>query len=107
MREANNPQHNILVDGGGVACISEYGLEIVLRDEPSFKSAPNNARWMAPEVLGTRSRRVPSGDGGKAADVYSFSMVMFEVCLPYQTLYFDASSLAVDFGGCRPIRIWK
>jgi len=36
---------------------------------------------MAPEVLGTVNRRVPSGDGGKAADIYSFGMVMFEVRL--------------------------
>lgn len=76
-------QCNILVDNDGVACISEYGLEIVLRDEASSKSIPSNVRWMAPEVLSTRSRHIPSGDGGKAADIYSFAMVMFEVRLPY------------------------
>ena len=36
---------------------------------------------MAPEVLSTTDRYIPSGDGGKAADIYSFAMVMFEVCL--------------------------
>ena len=76
------PQHNILVDSDGSACISEYGLEIILRDEAPSDLVPTNVRWMAPEVLSARSRRIPSGDDGKAADVYSFAMVMFEVGLP-------------------------
>lgn len=67
------------MDGGGVACISEYGLEIILHDKTSSKSAPTNARWMAPEVPGIKSGYVPSGDSGKAADVYSLAMIMFEV----------------------------
>jgi hypothetical protein len=70
------------VGSDGIACISEYGLEIVLRDEASSTSIPTNVRWMAPETLGTKSRRVPSGDDGMAADVYSFAMIMFEVSLP-------------------------
>jgi serine/threonine protein kinase len=60
----------------------EYGLELVLRDEDSSERIPANVRWMAPEVLGIKDRRVPSGDGGKATDVYSLAMIMFEVCLP-------------------------
>ena len=70
------------MDSGGVACISEYGLEVVLRDEGSSRSIPGNVRWMAPEILGPKGRRIPSKDSGKAADVYSFAIVMFEVCLP-------------------------
>jgi len=49
-------------------------------------SIPANARWMAPEILGASAGRIPPGDAGKAADVYSFAMVMFEVCIPYLTL---------------------
>jgi len=100
-------QHNILVDNGGVACISEYGLEIVLRDEASPKSIPSNARWTAPEVLSTRDRRVPSRDDGKAADVYSFAMVMFEVRLPtfpYPSVYRNVSSLAQILTGTAPFQ---
>ena len=67
------------MDGDGIACISEYGLETVLREEASSRSIPTNVRWIAPEILGTKDRRVPSGDDGKAADVYSFAMIMFEV----------------------------
>ena len=68
------------MDSDGYACISEYGLGAVLRDEGRIESIPANVRWMAPEVLGIENRRVSSGDGGKAADVYSLAMVMFEVC---------------------------
>ena len=70
------------MDGNGVACISEYGLEIALRDEASSKRVSTNFRWMAPELFDVKPRRVPSRDSGKAADVYSLGMVMFEVCLP-------------------------
>ena len=70
------------MDNNGTARISEYGLETLLREESSSKSIPANVRWMAPEILGTDDRCVPSGDHGKAADIYSFAMVIFEVCLP-------------------------
>ena len=71
------------MDGDGVARLSEYGLEAVLRDEAPSKLIPANPQWMAPEILRTKGERVRSGDGGKAADIYSFAMVMFEVCLLY------------------------
>ena len=86
------PQRNILVDGDGTACISEYGLEIVLRDEAPYKPIPTNVRWMAPEVLSTKNRCIPSGGDGKAADVYSFAMIMFEVNLPALTREFKTAS---------------
>jgi len=74
-------QGNILVDSDGVARISEYGLEGVLRDGPFSKSIPTSVRWMAPELLSAenKNKRATSVGDGKRADVYSFSMVMFEV----------------------------
>ena len=88
-------QYNILVDDDGVACISEYGLEIALHEKAPSRSIPVNVRWMAPEILGTKGRRVPPGDVGKAADVYSLAMVMFEVRLsPLRlTVHLDISPL--------------
>ena len=71
------------MDSDGFACISDYGLEIVLHDEACTKPIQTNVRWIAPEVLGAENRRVPSGDDGQSADIYSFGMVMFEVCLPF------------------------
>ncbi|KAF9643599.1 kinase-like protein [Thelephora ganbajun] len=81
MVHGNLTAHNIMVDSDGVACISEYGLERVLRDEVSSESIPTNVRWMAPEVLSTenKNKRVASVDDGNIADVYSFAMVMFEI----------------------------
>ena len=75
------PEHNILIDSNGIACVSGYGLETLLRDEASSRSIPTNVRWMAPEVLGAKSGHVPSENNGKATDVYSFAMIMFEVSL--------------------------
>ncbi|KAF9646136.1 kinase-like protein [Thelephora ganbajun] len=95
---------NILVDSDGVACISEYGLEVVIRDEASSRSIPINVRWMAPEVLAKKNRRIPSGSGGRAADIYSFSMVMFKI-LTGVTPYGDKSDEEITGGvatGLRP-----
>jgi len=77
-------QDNILVDSDGVARISEYGLEGVLRDGPPSKSIPTNVRWMAPEVLSAehKNKRAISVGDGKHADVYSLAMVMFDVGQP-------------------------
>ena len=95
------------MDNDGTACISEYGLEIVLQDDSSSKSIPINSRWLAPEILSKRDKRFPSVDGGKAADIYSFAMVMFEVCLPYllpshPNTYLNISSLAQILTGTIP-----
>ena len=89
-------QHNILVDSDGVAYISEYGLEIVLHDEVPSKPIPTNVRWTAPEVLSMEGRHIPFGDDGKAADIYSLAMVMFEVSIPclYPQTQDRTSSLA-------------
>ena len=68
------------MDGNGNACVSEYGLEIVLREEASPESFPNNVRWTAPEVISASNKnKRASLDEGKRADMYSFAMVMFEV----------------------------
>jgi len=77
-------QRNILVDSNGIPRISEYGLEIHLRDRTSSKSIPTNVRWMAPEVLSTekKTERVQSVEDGKPTDVYSFAVVMYEVGQP-------------------------
>ena len=80
-------QDSILVDGNGVACISECGLEIFLRDEPSYKSVQTDVRWMAPEVLCAMGRRIQFD--GKAVDIYAFTMIVFEVGIPIFTREFE------------------
>jgi len=97
-------QHNVLVDDDGTARISEYGLEVVLRDEASSESTPTNTWWMAPEIRSASDRRVLSGGGGGAADIYSFAMVMFEVRPPRVLLnvYLDISPLTQVLTGTTP-----
>ena len=75
-------QDNILVDCDGVAGISKYDLEVVLPDEASLKSIPTNVRRRTAEVPGTSDRRIQSKVDGRAADVYSFTMIAFEVTIP-------------------------
>ena len=87
-------QHNILVHGDGYACISDYGLEIVLRDEGHAKPIRRNARWAAPEVLGASNTHIPPGDDGKAVDVYSLGVVMFEVRLSTMLLTYALISVS-------------
>ena len=92
-------QHNILVNADGYACISDYGLEIVLRDEACAKPIKLNVRWVAPEVLGAPNKCIPFGGDGKAADIYSLGMVMFEVCLSTMPL---THGLSPDLGISSP-----
>jgi serine/threonine protein kinase len=72
-------QSNILVDAAGHARITDYGLAKVTRKLSSAHSSAgggqinHTVRWTAPEVLNDEKY-------GKEADIYSFAMVMVEVC---------------------------
>lgn len=97
--------HNVLVDADGVACISDCGLELVLREETPSKPIPANLRWMAPEVISADKRKKqPTVEDGKRADIYSLAMVMFEV-LTGITPFQDATDGEIASGvitGLRP-----
>jgi len=71
-------QSNILVDTTGHAMITDCGLAVVTQSLGSMRGAPDehgdSTRWMAPEILADR------GTFSKEADVFSFAMVMIEVC---------------------------
>ena len=71
-------QSNILVDTTGHAMITDCGLAVVTQSLDSIQSVPDergdSTRWMAPEILANR------GAFSKEADVFSFAMVMIEVC---------------------------
>ncbi|KIK78963.1 hypothetical protein PAXRUDRAFT_300969 [Paxillus rubicundulus Ve08.2h10] len=80
---------NVLVDGEGRACISDFGLSTLLTGLgrsscATFYPYPGTQRWTAPELLEFRGR-----DGDDAplnispsprGDVYSFGRVMLQVC---------------------------
>ena len=64
-----------MVDGSGIARITDFGLASIVRDPSSVASAYDGGhtpRWTAPEIL----RESPAS---KESDVFSFAMVMFEV----------------------------
>jgi len=71
-------QPNILVDATGHAMITDCGLAIVTQNLDSIRGAPDehgdSTRWIAPEILDNR------GTYSKEADVFSFAMVVIEVC---------------------------
>ena len=70
-------QSNVLVDATGHARITDFGLAAVTRDPDSMWGASTeygqNARWIAPEILGNR------GTYSKEADIFSFAGVAIEV----------------------------
>ena len=70
-------QLNILVDDTGSARIVDFGLATVTRNPDSMRSVSdqhgNTPRWTAPEVLNGEAY-------SKEADIFSFAMVMIEVC---------------------------
>ena len=69
-------QANILVDNSGKARIMDFGLAMVTKNLDSIPSTSHHGhtpRWSAPEVLS-------EGAYSKEADVFSFAMVMIEVC---------------------------
>ena len=72
------PQANILVDGECHARITDFGLTTVTQNVDSIRSnsgdRAHTVRWTAPEIL------MDEGIYSKEADVFSFAMVMVEVC---------------------------
>ena len=66
-------QRNILVNDSGNACITDFGLA---QDTLGVVLIPErrSVQWTAPEIL------AETGTPSTEADVFSFGMVMVEVC---------------------------
>ncbi|KIJ13324.1 hypothetical protein PAXINDRAFT_81404, partial [Paxillus involutus ATCC 200175] len=81
---------NVLIDGYGRACISDFGLSMLLTElggqtYAASRHAAGALRWTAPELL---AHWVPKDKEDPLyvfptpqSDVYSFGMVMLQVCL--------------------------
>ena len=73
-----NPKANILIDKGGPARLTGFGLASIIRGEfsvasPQDHTGTNATTWAAPEIL--------RGDPvSKEGDVFTFGMVVVEVC---------------------------
>lgn len=73
-----NLKANILIDEGGHARLTDFGLTSVVRRDTSSLSiqnlgATNATAWAAPEIL-------QGGGSTMEGDVFSFAMVVIEVC---------------------------
>ena len=75
-------QPNVLMDDSGNARIADFGFTTVTLNLDSVRSIQCQRgftpRWTAPEVL-------DEGPHSKEADIFSFAMVMIEVCRERQT----------------------
>jgi len=65
------------MDDSGHARITDFGLAVITQNLDSVRSTSSQhghtPRWAAPEVL-------KEGNSSKEADIFSFAMVMIEVC---------------------------
>ena len=70
-------QRNVLVDRFGRARIADFGLTKIIKHPHSVQSASQRhglaLQWSAPEVL-------KEGAYSKKADIFSYGMVVYEVC---------------------------
>ncbi|KAJ7149671.1 kinase-like domain-containing protein [Mycena filopes] len=74
---------NILVDDGGHACLTDFGLTIVSdASTAQTKTSGGCVRWMAPEALVPEAFGLQNRPRTPASDIYSFGAVCLEVCFP-------------------------
>ena len=69
---ANFKPSNVLIDAGGEACVSEWGLMLIARNFRRKSPEAGWSRYRAPELLS-------GSNATQASDVYSFGMVLLEV----------------------------
>lgn len=72
---------NIIVKRPGVCCIADFGLalsEDVAKTKPNINIQVGTKRYMAPEVL-NKTLNVRNFHHFKMADIYSFSLVLWEI----------------------------
>jgi len=71
-------QSNILMDGSNRARIADFGISTVIQDRDSVQDVMDEyeytTRWTAPEILNEQ------GTHSKESDIFSFAMVVIEVC---------------------------
>ncbi|KIJ14400.1 hypothetical protein PAXINDRAFT_116081 [Paxillus involutus ATCC 200175] len=107
---------NVLIDGNGRACISDFGLSIVLTKlggstYATSGHAGGTLRWTAPELIDTQ---VPEDEDNPLdvsptpqSDVYSFGRIMLQVLtgkIPYHYYVREPQVLSAISKGMIPKR---
>ncbi|KAH9930606.1 kinase-like domain-containing protein [Fomitopsis serialis] len=104
---------NILIDEHRRACLSDFGLTTILYQPETIHIVTNvsvfasTARWMAPELHDPDKFGLEHGNPTKESDIYSFSMVMWEVFterFPFDESRLDAQVINKVLTGKRPLR---
>ena len=77
-----NRKANILIDKGGRARLTDFGLASIIRGErsllsPQESTTENTTTWAAPEIL--RGTPTAKDSATKAGDIFMFAMVAVEV----------------------------
>ena len=100
-------QANVIIDQGGRARLTEFGLAPINSD-PSFTvaatpGAVGTSRWLAPEIINpTRKGNTMPTMESKAADVFAFGMFAVEVFtgkIPFEEQKNEAVVLRISRGG--------
>ncbi|CCM05920.1 uncharacterized protein FIBRA_08158 [Fibroporia radiculosa] len=77
---------NVLIDGQGRACLSDFGLTAVASDAgatvgatATASAAGTSVRWTAPELLNPEYYNLSHARATYETDVYALAMVMYEI----------------------------
>jgi len=104
---------NVLVDEHNRACLTDFGLSTIVYDyytlntvtqASNFKST---LRWMAPEIHDPEEFGLESAVPTRESDVYSYSMVMWEVFtrkMPFPNVRSEGNVICRILSGERPQR---
>ncbi|KZT03176.1 kinase-like protein [Laetiporus sulphureus 93-53] len=106
---------NILIDGNGVACLTDFGLATVIcvprsiggRSFHTTTSLSGTVRWMAPEILDPEAAGLEHARPSCEGDIYALSMVMWETFtgrVPFDECPRDAMVILKIISGHRPSR---
>ncbi|KAH9930840.1 kinase-like domain-containing protein [Fomitopsis serialis] len=100
---------NVLVDEHNRACLTDFGLSTIIYNSGTLDTIAqashfkSTLRWMAPEIHDPGESAVPS----RESDVYSYSMVIWEVFtrkIPFPNVRSDGSVIRRIINGERPQR---
>jgi serine/threonine protein kinase len=84
-------QSNVLINEGGQACLTDFGLSSMMKIGERFEylrlneKRPGAVHWSAPELIPDPSRIDEDGERympSTSSDIYSYGCIMYEVSMP-------------------------